>query len=219
MKFNCLALLVATVFLSSCASTYYASNPGAFTYKTAIKNDKDRVEYYFIFDVLKKMDLKKYANKERRKKVNMVAVKMVNNSDSTITLDRSHFSVISDNNKIKLYTPEEFYQFIKQKKGFYFFWVLFNPSYTTTTSPSPYYSNGYAYVSPPQVKYHSIPIGIPLALYNFFRAKAANKKLRADLKKNYLIGKSIPPGGVAYGYIYMQAPQNRALTISLDYTE
>jgi len=149
----------------------------------------------------------------------MVAVKITNNSELPIIINSGHFSVASSGQQVKLYSPNEFYNIIKQEKGYYFFWLIGNPTYFNTTPGTITGYNpttGTLYGTPPVTHYYPIPIGTALAFLNFFTAKAANKRLLADLKQNQLMGKTLEPGGSAYGYIYIDQPPTQFITISLD---
>ena len=217
MNYRFLLFLIAAVYLSSCAGTYQASNPGSFNYKTVQVNEEQKISYAYIFDIFEKRGFHKYARKEKHKGVNMVAVKITNNSEQTIDLTPDHFSVASTGMQTLLYAPDEFYKIIRQQKGFYFFWLIGNPTFTTTSGGGTITGNSYSgyYYTPPTTHVYGIPLGTGLAFLNFFIAKHANKVLKADLKQNQLIGKSVEPGGSAYGYIYMQKPPDRNITISL----
>ena len=186
MKFNFLLMLLTSSLLYSCAGSYHPGNPASFNYKTLVKNNEAKIDYYLIWDVFMKRGCLKYANKEKHKNVNMVAVKITNTGEQLINITSDNLIVYSNGQQQKLLQPDEFYTIIKQKKGFYFFWLVPNTGISTI-----------------------------VAFVNFFVAKSANKFLRYDLKDNYLIGRSIEPGGSAYGYIYLTRPPSRDLTIEI----
>ncbi len=151
------------------------------------KSAQDSISYSYVFDVIAKKDYKKYANKERRKKVNMVGIKLINESRKPITINADHFSVSSAGKPVKLYTPAEFYKIIHQKNGYYLLYFISSP----------------------------IIVGLPIGLGNFFVAADANKELNIDLEQNQLIGKTVPAKCTIFAYVYMQQPPDSAITISL----
>jgi hypothetical protein len=203
-------VLFCILGLWSCAGMYHETKVAAYNYTIKHQNLNDSIDYYYINDIMQKHKFRKYKNKEKRKGVAMVAVKLVNNSTDTIAVSYEKLNVYINQKKATLLSPLEYYTKVKQISWLYLCWCPISYISTKTefrTSP-PYglYTTRKVY-----------PVGLPIGLYNFFIARAANKNLKKDVINNDLMGRKIYPGGVATGYIYIQNPEGKELVINLDH--
>lgn len=142
MKVSFFVLLTITVFFSSCASRISKknTNPANYSYYSTIKNYKDSIEYAFDYDnefynfnyidrygFPSVHEVKRFLRKQKRKEMCLVAVRITNISSLPITINKDQFSVFCQDQRLKLYSPNEYYNVVKQKKGYYFLWSLMGP--------------------------------------------------------------------------------------------
>lgn len=206
MKRKISLLFLTAAMLSSCAGIYKRSNPADFRYTT--KRESGPLEYYYITNVFDRLGAKKYKRKEKKKGVVLIALKLVNKSSDTILITENNLKISNQTRNVILLSPMQYYNKVKQKSGFYFFWnFLPNGYYTNETSVT----NGQRVITP---KYHFLPIGMSLSLLNFFVSRNSNKALKSDLFKYDLIGQKLLPGETVYGFLPAEEPMTNLLEIN-----
>ncbi|HEX8549468.1 MAG TPA: hypothetical protein VF691_21075, partial [Cytophagaceae bacterium] len=149
--------------LSSCAGIYKTSNPAQFKYTT--KRESGPLEYYYITNVFERLGAAKYKRKEKKKGVTMVAFKLVNTSSDTLSITENNFKISNQSRNVLPLSPLQFYNKVKQKSGFYFFWNFVPNGYNTYQSQV---VNGRMILTS---KFHFLPIGMSISLLNFFIAR------------------------------------------------
>lgn len=178
---NPLLLIGPLIFLCSCAARYSYINPSRIRYPDIQVRDTAVVLQY-KYEVLRDSDNKKYAKKEPKFNVNLVAVKITNNTDSIVNTDQLEFS--SGGNYMRPLSPEMTKKMLRQKGEFHLFYLLLTPMrFYSGTSSTPV----------------GLVIGPGLALLNMGIASSANKDLFKDLKKYSLHNRPIGPGQSIYG--------------------
>ncbi|MFT5617784.1 MAG: hypothetical protein ACI85I_001010 [Arenicella sp.] len=190
--------------ITSCASSYTNLNPRNTFYISSEKPEEITLSYKY--GVLKESGNKKYSKKEDKSGLQVVAVKVTNNSDRAVTLNEN-YSIYAGGSQVNLMSPSYVAKEIKQGVAIYLLYMLLTPMVYTesddfgrTTSTTPV----------------GLIIGPGITLLNIGRAASANAKFRKDLENFSLIGKSIAPGETAYGLMGVQntgyAPLKAKLT-------
>lgn len=183
---------IATAFiLSGCAASYKPIYPVSLNYDS--HQSKNGVELSYKYDVLRQNGNKKYAKKENKKGVKLVAVKITNNSQSVVNIGKN-LTLYSGNNQIIPMEPLVIKESIKQIVPGYLPYLLLTFVNLTTTKSQ----NG-------TIEQNVIPVGLILGpgitLGNMLIAGDANAKLLDELKLYNLIGRDIKPGETVYGII------------------
>lgn len=183
-------LFIAITTLTNCASGYKMIAPKSINYIST--NESNDVKLEYKYDLLDK----KYAKKELKKGVKLVAIKITNNSDKDIMFGRE--AILTYENGVEIYIMEndKVFKTLKQSPASYLWYLLLTPVnfYTTTTT-----SNGF------QENTSSTPIGLVLgpglAGGNMIAAGSANKKFNTELLEYNIQGSIIKKGETRYGLI------------------
>jgi hypothetical protein len=183
---------IAIVFiLSGCAASYKPIYPVSLNYDS--HQSEDGVELSYKYDVLRQNGNKKYAKKEDKKGVKLVALKITNNTQSVVNIGKN-LTLYSGNNQIRPMEPMVIKESIKQIVPGYLPYLLLTFVNLTTTKEQ----NG-------MIEQNVIPIGLVLGpgitVGNMLIAGDANTKLLDELRLYNLIGRDIKPGETVYGII------------------
>ena len=184
-KIAMLSVILITLFLTSCASSYTALHPETASFSSVEKNENGiNVSYEYL--TLKK----KYAKKADKKDIRTVSVKIENNTDKAITYDSDFKLTTSGNEYLSVLHPNEVYENVKQKPGTHFLYLLLAPIQLQKTTTDPY--TGFTETE------NIFPIGLVLgpaiALGNFFTAKSANTKFKNEIDQYSIYNSPIAPG-------------------------
>jgi hypothetical protein len=190
------------VLLSGCATRFSEFSPSTFSYKSS--STVDSLEYSLCFNILEKTGNTRYSKIEKKKNLELVAVRVVNHSSSPLMLTEENFKFLSGGFNIVYVTPEDYYLQVKRHPGYYFFWLFANPSYTKTTVTSGGYGSPHV-----NQKIIVIPLGIPIAIYNYALARNSNNHFRKNLQEYALLKKTLQPEEIVYGYIFSRKPINK----------
>ncbi|HET9055561.1 MAG TPA: hypothetical protein VFN30_01820 [Chitinophagaceae bacterium] len=186
-----------------CASKYRPVNPGQLNYN--IKAQKSDVELYYRYDVLQEANNIRHANKELKKKIKLVAVKIYNNTPQQITIGQNA-KFFGDDKELILLNTEEIQKVLRQSLPVYLSYLALAPikfSYQT--------QGGQKTVD----IFAGAITGGALTATNIYVAGKANKKLKEELKQNSIINKDILPGETLYGIIGFKGEGYVSLTLKL----
>jgi len=201
MKKSILLLLIS-VLLFSCASGYKEVSPNTQNYLSTVESSGVLLEYKY--DVITK---KKYYKKEKKKGVNVAAIKITNNSGRDLLVGESLLLVDSKGVNLQLSSKENTYDALRQQSGFYFLYLLLTPMQVGAST------NQYGEVE------NGAPIGLAigpgLSLGNFFVARSANKKFKAELMEYDFHGKTIKNGETIYGIIGVSGDSHEKIDIKV----
>ncbi len=182
--------LLCLIVLNSCASGYKTINPNNLNYLA--RNDSEGITLEYKYNLLHK----KYAKKEFKKGLKLVAVKLTNNTSRDLVFGRDFELTDINGSRLAILSPNEVFYSLKQQPATYLLYLLLTPLnlYTSRTN-----SNGF------QETTSSTPIGIVLgpglAGGNLIAAGSANKKFKTDLLNYNIDGITIKKGETAYGLI------------------
>lgn len=177
-----LAILAGTIF-TSCASSYKMISPENTWYQSSGINAE--VDFSYKYDVLNERGNKKYAKKESKKYVKVVAVKIVNRSDQSFVFGKD-MKVYSNNNSRAILEPHEIHQELKQSTPVYLLYLLLTfMQLNTGDSSTPI----------------GLVVGPGITAGNMGVAASANAKFKRELESNFLNGRTIEAGETVYGLI------------------
>lgn len=183
------------VLLSSCAGSYHSINPQTLAYGYAPKSNAS-VELGYHQNVLTEHRNKKFARKERKKNIHLVAVKVTNNTDRSLTIGKD-VQIYSGNLPVVPLDQAITYKSLKQQAPLFLLYLLLSPMQLHTNAEMQ--SNGQ------MVYQNSFPIGLiigpGIALGNMMVADGNNKKFKQDLNNYDLTNRQLAPGETAYGLI------------------
>ncbi len=171
------------VLFCGCATTYSGLYPKSLKYTQHSSTDSARVNLYYKFDVLMDRGNKRYSRKEDRAHIDIVAVKVVNNTDKPLKLGENMSFYIGERKIIPLTNGQVIPRFRQGVFGY----ILYSPIVLTTSS-GPGGSSVF-------------PIGIPIAVGNMIAAGSANGNFKREFSANNLYSAVIPPGETVSGLV------------------
>lgn len=184
------SFLLFALLLGSCASGYRPIQPQSINYANIPTDGEIQIAYRY--DVLAAMGNKKLKKKEEKRGVNVVAVKITNNSDRPIKLGED-YNITAGGRVISPLAPLATFSTLKQKPALHLLYLLLTTARLNVNTDDP--TDG-------------IPVGLAigpgLAIGNLAVASGANKKFKTELITNDLISKTIPPNATVYGIIGMR---------------
>ncbi len=180
--FFCIVILVLT---SSCASRYQMIEPESVEFFS--KSEVDNVTLEYKYNLLNR----KYAKKEERRGVKLVAVKIINNSNRDLIFRKDIKLVYEGGREVPIIGNEILFQDLKQNSATYLLYLLLTPLRLSSAE------NGQETFSAPI----GLAIGPGLAVGNMLVATSANNNLRSEMLKYDISGALIKKGETKYGLI------------------
>ncbi len=197
-------VLLITILMNSCASGYKLINPNNLSYNS--KNEDNAVLLEYKYDLL----AKKYAKKEVKKGVKVVAIKITNNSEKDVVFGQDLVLTYENEKELYLLDKEEVFKSLKQHPATYLFYLLLTPLKFFTSKSN---SQGI------QEETSSFPLGLiigpGLAGGNMIAAGSANKKFKTELLDYNLNGVSIKIGETKTGLIGIKSDNYDAIRIKV----
>jgi len=190
--------LLVVVFLFSCAGTYKPIYPKALAYPS--QSNVSGVSYSYRYNVLTDTGNKKYANKEDKKGIKLIAIKIENNTDRVINFKRD-IDVYMGSRVIFPMEPELIKSTIKQPAPLYLLWSLL---WVTIYNCDGNDCN----VTP-------IPVGLGIGLINVGIAGSANRNFLDELNYYNILEKDIEPGETVYGLMGLSTDISAPITLQL----
>ncbi|RTY73479.1 hypothetical protein [Flavobacterium sp. LS1R10] len=198
-------LLSIVILLNSCASGYKPIQPASLNYIS--NNTLHGVTLEYKYDLLNK----KYAKKETKKGLRLVAVKVKNNTEKDLVFGKDIKLNFESGNELYLLENEKTFKSLKQSPASYLFYLLLSPIQLFTTKTN---SNGMTEQT------SSTPIGLiigpGLALGNMIVASNANKKFKTELNDYSINGKIIKKGETVFGLITFQSDNYGAIKVRVE---
>jgi hypothetical protein len=197
--------LTASFFLlifvfSSCAGTYHNINPKGLTYGFA--SEVKGISYSYRHNVLSETGNKKYAKKEAKKPVKLIALEITNTTDRTINVGREVKIYMGDRQVLPV-ASSVMYDQLRQPAGLFMLWGLLWVIYSQCDS------NGDCSSTP-------IPVGLLIGIGNTATASSANKKFKLELTEADLLTKSIAPGETVQGLIGISSESSGPISLRID---
>jgi len=189
-RINQISLLFVLFLFLGCAGFYHNINTKYINFPQSSNDEKVAISYRY--DVLRTAGNKKMANKELKKNMKVVAVKITNNTESIINVEES-FEFYSANNPIVLMSPLQIKEEIKQSSASYAFYFLG----CITLAPL------------------DIAVFGGIGLGNIIVASTANKNLFTELTENDIRTANIKPHESVVGLIGFRSSYLDPITIKL----
>ena len=185
--------IIAAVLMSSCAANYNRINPRSMWF--AGETDYGEVIFAYSYDVLKQSGNTKYAKKEDKKNLQVIAVKLTNDTDFPLNVKKD-IGFYAGDVPIQPIEPHLVGKQIKQNTAVYLLYGLL--SFMTLNT---YEQDAYGQVTTTS----SFPIGLfigpPIAILNITKASTGNKRFKDELMYNDITNRTIAPGETVYGLI------------------
>jgi len=189
--------------LNSCASSFSSIAPDRIiTFSSEVESDSVRLEYEF------RRPKKKYQKKMTKHGIQILAVKIQNNSEKNLKLGDNLFLVDSRGQRLKIMDSVDAHQKIKQKSGFYLLYLLLTPMnvYSTKSTADGVETNTFP---------AGLIVGPGLAIGNMVVASGANNKFKDELLQYDLSKIDIAPGKTAYGLVCINQTNYSAVNIDV----
>lgn len=198
-RFFNISLAIAFIILfSGCAKNFYAVDPARINYTAS--NSFEDVTLNYRYDVLREKGNNKIAKKEIKKHIKLVAVKIINNTDSVINIG-NNAAFYSGNTMIFPLDPISIKNELKQSVPSHLLYLLLTPLTLSVNGSSPY------------------PIGLILGPVisggNMITAAIANKNLYNELVKYDILHRDIQAGETVFGLVGFRDIDYTPLTIRL----
>jgi hypothetical protein len=180
-------ILTVAFSLVGCAASYKPINPATINY--VVHDFQDGIGFSYKYDVLRENGNKKYAKKEDKKGVRLVAVKVTNNTDTVIKVG-DNYVFYSGQNQIIPMEPLAVKSSIKQIVPGYLPYLLltFLQLNVNTPTSSDTYQVGYI-------------VGPAVTLGNMLMASSSNTKMLEELNIYNILNREIKQGETVYGII------------------
>jgi hypothetical protein len=205
-SFFIVKLLALIILMSSCASSYKSINPSSLYYNA--HELKDGIGLSYKYDVLRENGNKKYAKKEFKKNIKIVALKVTNNTSSSIVIGQNAMIYVNEYPIIPMST-QEIKMEIGQSTPLYLLYLLLTPLKL-------YIKNGNSFDSPTETYPIGYLLGPGLAIGNIGVASASNASFKRELDFNNLVGREIKVGESVYGLIGIRDFSYNQISIRLN---
>ncbi len=205
-------LILITISLSffGCASTYHYIEPELLDYRT---NDiNEGISFSYMYDVLYKVGNRKYAKHEKLNSVKLVAVKLTNNTDSTLNIAQD-ISFYSGDRNIYPLEPTLVKNELKQGVPIYLLYMLLTPAQlykTVEDNNSPYTSTKQESIFP-----IGLILGPGITIGNMATASTANRNFLDELLK-YDINQELNKGETIYALVGFRDLEYDKITLKLN---
>jgi hypothetical protein len=177
--------------------------PKTINYVSKKENDDVTLEYkYNLLD-------KKYAKKEGKKDVRLVAIKVTNNSGRDLIFGRDMTLIYADDKQVFVMDHQATFKSLKQSPASYLWYLLLTPINFTTSSSNGTSSSSSSFPA-------GLIIGPGLAGGNMIAAGSANKKFKQELMEFDINDATIPQGETRYGLIGIQSDSFDSMQLRVD---
>ncbi|RCS26116.1 hypothetical protein DUT90_10080 [Polaribacter sp. WD7] len=198
IKITLLFIVIST--LTSCASGYRMIEPKSINYVSTKETNNVKLEYkYDLLD-------KKYAKKELKKGIKLVAIKITNNSEKDLTFGRDVKLTYENGTEIFVMDNTKAFTSLKQSPASYLWYLLLTPLNLQTIE------NGVPTSSTPI----GLAIGPGLAGVNMIAAGSANKKFKTEMLEYNINGTLLKKGETKYGLIGIRADSFDSLKLKIE---
>lgn len=181
-----ISFLLFAILMSGCAGSYKSLDLATLNY-TKGSGTSNTYSTEYRYDILSTRSNKKYAKKEDKSGISLVAIKFTNNSEEAVK--GSELSFFNGDQQITPVDKETVYKKLKQGSAIY---LLYLPIVLTQTDCSNFGGCETKVL---------FPIGIPLALINILISSSSNSTFKKELVEYDFENKVIQPGQSEYAII------------------
>lgn len=190
-----LTWLTILLMFSGCASTYKPIVPKRVNY--AAHELSEGLSFSYRYDVLSESGNKKYAKREKKNSIKLVAVRLTNNSGSVINVSRDVSFFVGDSEIIPC-SPDIVKNELKQGVAVYLLYLLLTPmNLYTYSNESSYYGN----TTETKTYRIGLILGPGISIGNMAVAGTAIGLFGEELNSNYIMNQNIQPGETVYGFV------------------
>ena len=193
-------LLIGILSLTSCASGYQMIQPERINYVSSKQTEDVKLEYKY--NLLNK----KYSKKEYKKGVQLVSVKITNNSDRDLMFGRDIKLAYTNGSEIDPMEREAVFRSLKQSEASYLWYLLLTPLQLNKMD-----ANGQVTSSTPI----GLAVGPGIAGGNMIAAGSANKKFKTELMNYDLNGVLIKKGETKFGLVGIRTNSFNSLQLNI----
>jgi hypothetical protein len=198
--FNSFAFIVIAVLISSCAGSYKPMVPANMNYGST--SEGNGIAYAYRHNVLTETGNKKYAKREAKGSLKLMAIEITNTTDRTINFNRDVKMYMGDRQVLPV-EPTIVYEQLRQRSGLYMLWSLLWVVFTKCDE------DGNCSSTP-------LPVGLAIGIGNTAAASSANKKFMAELMATDLLTKEIKPGETVSGLIGISSTTSGSISLKLN---
>jgi hypothetical protein len=202
--------IVSCFIINGCASSFKSIDPRGAYYTNKLSDNN--IEFSYQYDILRARGNKKYAKREDKKGIKVVAVKITNHTGSDLVLGEN-YHIFSGSRQIEPLDKKIVYQQLKQGVAIY---LLYMPLIFTTLTTSSVNSFG-------QRTEKSTPIGLVIGpgitTGNMAVAGTANANFKIELATHTLANRKIADGETVHALIAFQDYTFNPLSIKLNPTK
>jgi hypothetical protein len=198
--FKAIALILIVSVITSCAGSYKPIVPERLSYGST--STSDGIEYSYQHGILAHTKNKKYANREMKRAVKLMAVELTNKTDHTINFRRDVKIFMGD----KLVLPVEpavVHQQLRQPAGLYMLWSLLWVVVTKCEGEGDCSST-------------PLPVGLIIGIGNTSVASSSNKKFLTELNVNSILDREIAPGETVQGLLGISSETTGSISLKLN---
>jgi hypothetical protein len=192
--------------MAACAATYKPISPKTLNFNA--HDLQEDISFSYKYDVLAERGNRKYAKKEEKRDIKLIAVKITNNSDSEIDIMRD-LNFYCGQRQITPMEPLAVKNMIKQVVPGYLPYILFTFLNLTVTTQS---TDGYDTNLNTDVYHIGYFLGPGLTILNMATAASANGNLLKELNE-YSINRLVKPGETVYGIIGVRGIDFSPITV------
>jgi hypothetical protein len=198
--FNSFPVIVVAVIISSCAGSYKPIVPSRLSYGSV--SESNGMSYAYRHNILTESGNKKYAKREAKGSLKLMAIEITNTTDRTINFNRDIKMYMGDRQVLPV-EPSIVYQQLRQRSGLYMLWSLFWVVFTKCDD------DGNCSSTP-------LPVGLVIGIGNTAAASGANQKFMDELNATDLLTKEIKPGETVKGLIGISSTTSGSISLKLD---
>jgi hypothetical protein len=194
-------ILIASILIS-CAGSYRPIRPQALTYGSSYESTG--IRYSFQHNILTTTGNKKYAKREAKRPVKLVAIELTNNTDHAINFRKDVKIYMGDRQVLPVETSVV-HQQLKQPAPLYLLWGLLWVVIYKCDGPNP-----------DDCSTTPLPVGLVIGVGNMAAAGSANDKFLTELNSNNILDKTIAPGETVRGLVGITSDAAGSISLRID---
>ena len=198
MKPQILIIAIA-LFSAGCAASYKQIDPPHLSYLS--KNVNKLVTFEYQYSILQP----KYAKKEKKFDIRLIAVKITNNTDNDLVFGENAKLYFGNGSEVLMINKDQVYSNLKQKIWYHLFYLWLSGVSLPSNDPRK---------TGPLI---GLLIGPPLAARNILVARSSNSKFKNELNEYYLTrGALLKSKSTVYGLIGVKTRNYEGIVIKVE---
>jgi hypothetical protein len=194
--------LLFIILFSGCASSYRSIHPQIVNYQGTSISDSVKIAYKY--DVLQERGNRKYAKKEFKNNMRLVAVRIENDSKKVLDF-KENVKVYAGERLLEPIINSDVYDELKQSPPAHVLYLLLSPIHLLAVN-----FNGSPNIFP-----FGFIIGPTLAAWNIIISAHANAKFKYEMETYNILERKIMPGEIVYGLVCFELEDSPSLTFTI----